>query len=260
MPMVRKGNSASDICGTSQLLGRETREWPAWKDRAHSWARSAQTFRLPLLSRHCHSQPFFGRNQVVVVVFPDIDLHPIDTAVEGIGLWAVIRRDGRRIVHTDIARFVRGKDHRLRHLDPPFADLVSVDIEGYVSTLPQSAAIVGKLYPCLMCAAGDIAGRLCEEVLHSTHVVAVLQLAFMRIEGPTSDAGALRHDDAPGPGVRHLDLGGDGERLVLCVDHRILGQAAHAAEEHLRIAMDQRRPARLLRDDALGAAVVQRQH
>ena len=44
------------------------------------------------------------------------------------------------------------------------------------------------------------------------------------------------------PDFGHLDLGGHRVRLVLDVEDRVLRQAAHAAEEDLRVALDQNRP------------------
>ena len=38
------------------------------------------------------------------------------------------------------------------------------------------------------------------------------------------------------------DLGGDGVRLVLDVDHRVLAQASHPPEQELRVAVDELRP------------------
>ena len=62
------------------------------------------------------------------------------------------------------------------------------------------------------------------------------------------------------PDCGHHDLGGHRVRLVLDVDDRAFGQPAHAAEQQLRVALDQLRPAGDVRVGALGKAIVQGQH
>ena len=96
--------------------------------------------------------------------------------------------------------------------------------------------------------------------MDAEQVVAVLELAALRVEAPAADVAALRDDHALGPRLRHLDLGGHRVGLVLDVDHRVLRQAAHAAEEELRIPLDQHRPAGEIRVQPFGDIVVQRQH
>ena len=49
-------------------------------------------------------------------------------------------------------------------------------------------------------------------------------------------------------------------RLVLDVEDAVLAEAAHAAEEQLRVALDELRPAGEVGVEALDAAVVERQH
>ena len=75
-----------------------------------------------------------------------------------------------------------------------------------------------------------------EEVLHADQVVAIFELAALRVEGPAADVAALRDDHALGAALRHLDLGRHRVRLVLDVEDGVLGQPAHAAEQDLRVA------------------------
>ena len=55
-------------------------------------------------------------------------------------------------------------------------------------------------------------------------------------------------------------FGGDCARFVLEIEHDVFGEPPHAAEEHLRFALDERRPARQIGVEAFDAAIVQRQH
>ena len=48
--------------------------------------------------------------------------------------------------------------------------------------------------------------------------------------------------------------------LVLDVEEAVLGEAAHAAEEQLRVSLHELRPADELGVEALDAAVVEREH
>ena len=72
-------------------------------------------------------------------------------------------------------------------------------------------------------------------------VVDELGLAVFDVERPTAEPAALGDDHAVGGAVGDVDFGGDGERLVLDVDDAVLRQAAHAGEQQLRVAPDQRR-------------------
>ena len=56
-----------------------------------------------------------------------------------------------------------------------------------------------------------------------------------------------------------MDLRGHGVRLVLGVEHHVLGQASHAGEEQLRVAADQLRPSGKVGVESLDPAVVERQ-
>ena len=97
-------------------------------------------------------------------------------------------------------------------------------------------------------------------MLHATPVVAVLELAVLGVQAPAADVRALGDDHALGALLRHHDLGGDGVRLVLEVQHAVLRQASHAAEEQLGLALDQHRPAGGVRVHLLDHPVVERQH
>ena len=98
------------------------------------------------------------------------------------------------------------------------------------------------------------------EVLEAAPVVAVLELAVLGIEAPAADVRALGDDHALGALFRHLDLGGDGVRLVLDAQDAVLRQAPHAAEEDLGLALDQYRPAGGVGIHLLHHPVVDRQH
>ena len=96
--------------------------------------------------------------------------------------------------------------------------------------------------------------------LDAEHVVDELGLAALRVEAPAAESAALRDDHALGALGGHLEIGGDGERLVLDADDAVLGQASHARKQQLPVALDQRRPAGQLGNEALDLPVVERQH
>jgi hypothetical protein len=70
----------------------------------------------------------------------------------------------------------------------------------------------------------------------------------------------LRSDDTVGPLVSDGHFGGDGVRLVLHVQHGVLGHPGHAAEEHLGGALGQFRTTGDFRVESLDPPIVQRQH
>ena len=97
-------------------------------------------------------------------------------------------------------------------------------------------------------------------LVDAEHVVDELGLAVLEVHGPATEAAALGDDHAVGAAVGDVDVGGDGERLVLDADDAVLRQPAHAGEEQLRVAADERRPSGHRRLEPLGGAVVQREH
>src|SRR6202023_2405289 len=154
-------------------------------------------------------------------------------SVESIAARAVVLRHGGAAVLADVAAVVGGEDHRLRHWDGPFADLLAVDIERDLSALAETAAGIGKLHAYLVLARRQCPRGFDVEVIHPRHVVAVFEFAVLRVEAPAADIRALGDDHALGPRRRDLDLGGDGVRLVFNVQDAVLGQAPHAAEKQL---------------------------
>src|SRR5271170_1353026 len=46
--------------------------------------------RAPLLLRHRDLEPLLGRDQVIVVVIAEVDLHPLYSAGEGVPAWPVV--------------------------------------------------------------------------------------------------------------------------------------------------------------------------
>src|SRR5205085_10412259 len=78
------------------------------------------------------------------------------------------------------------------------------------------------------------------ELLDAEHVVGEPHPALLDVEAPTSEATALRDDHALQTSRGRDNLGRDGEGLVLDADDTVLGEAAHAGEELLRLPPDER--------------------
>src|ERR1700720_3753013 len=94
---------------------------------------------IRLLPRHRNREAFLRRDQVVAIVFLQIDLDPVDLAAELIAAWAIVWRDRRAALLTDIAGFIAGEDHRYRHIDPTFAVLLAIHEERNGAALGQAA-------------------------------------------------------------------------------------------------------------------------
>src|SRR4029079_16836452 len=125
------------------------------------------------------------------------------------------------------------EEHRHGSLDTPLTRLLAVDIERDRAALAESSTVVVKLDAHLMRTGRNLLLALGVEALETEQVVAVLRPAVLDVEAPARKRAALRHDHALGTTLRHCERGGHGVRLVLDVDHRILGQPSHAAEEQL---------------------------
>ena len=102
----------------------------------------------------------------------------------------------------DVAGLVGGEGHRLGLLDPALADGLAVVVQRDVAALGQTAAVVGELHPHLVLARGNRLVGGDEVVLDAEEVVAVLQLALVRVQRPAADAAALGDDHAGGAGLR----------------------------------------------------------
>ena len=78
----------------------------------------------------------------------------------------------------------------------------------------------------------------------------MLELSSVRVEAPSSDAGAEGDDDASGARLGYLDLGRDDVRLVVDIQDDVLLKSMHATEQELRLALDQLR-LKLVRREAV---------
>src|SRR5207302_9816724 len=94
----------------------------------------------------------------------------------------------------------------VRAPDPPFADLLAINVQADGSPLTEATAVVGELHPHLVLACGQWRGCSDVVVQYADGVVAVLQLALMRVEAPAAHVAALGDNDAAGSRRRHLDL------------------------------------------------------
>ena len=68
-------------------------------------------------------------------------------------------------------------------------------------------------------------------VVHSRHIIAVFELAVLRIKAPAAGVPALGDDYTLGGRLWDLDLGGDGVGLVFDVKDAVLRQASHAGDK-----------------------------
>ena len=85
------------------------------------------------------------------------------------------------------------------------------------------------------------------EALQAEQVVAVGRTPVFRVQAPAGEGAALRDDHALGARLGHHDLRRDRVGLVLDVQEAVLAEAAHAAEEQLRVSLHELRPADELR-------------
>ena len=98
------------------------------------------------------------------------------------------------------------------------------------------------------------------ELLQAEEVVAVRRPPVLGVEAPAAERAALGDDHAVRrrPRARRSRAVTECD-LFLIDDDGVLGQPAHAAEEQLRVAADELRPAGEVGVEALEAAVVERQ-
>jgi len=196
-----------------------------------------------LLLRHRNLEPLFRRDQVVVIVLLQVDLHPVDLTTKLVIARAVIRRDRGALILADVAGLIGGENHRYRHVDAALAVLLAVYIERDRAPLRQAAAVVLELHTHLVLAGGDRLGAFGEGQFDAQEVVAMLELAVLGVQAPAIRAATLGDDDALGARFGNLEFSGHRIRLVLHNHDRVLGNAAHTAEQDLGIAFDELRPA-----------------
>ncbi len=88
----------------------------------------------------------------VVRVIRDRELHALDLAVEVVAHRAVVRRNRRARILTDIRAVIGGEDRRQRRLDVPLAYLLAVGVKRHLATLAETAASIGELHADLVLA------------------------------------------------------------------------------------------------------------
>src|SRR5688572_815625 len=82
-----------------------------------------------LLSRHRDLETFLRRDQVILIVFLEVDLHPVHLAAELVAPRSIVGGDGRPALLADVAGLVRRERHRDGLLDPALADRFTVHVE-----------------------------------------------------------------------------------------------------------------------------------
>jgi hypothetical protein len=96
-----------------------------------------------LLPGHGDADEFLRVDQVVVVVFAEVDLHEVDLAIELAGTAGVVGADGHAEVFADVSSFVGGEDQGLGGIDSSFAGLLAVVVERDVAAPAEATAVVG---------------------------------------------------------------------------------------------------------------------
>jgi hypothetical protein len=165
--------------------------------------------------------------------------YSLDAPVERIVARAVVLRHRRAGVLANVQAIVGREDDGERGFHASFAGLLPIDEEAHLSALAGAAAAIRELHAHLVVARWNGGRRLHVGALEATVVVTVFQLAGVGIQAPASDVRSLRDDHAFGAAFRHHDRRRHGVRLVLEVQHIVLEQVAHAAEQDLRLAFDQ---------------------
>src|SRR4029079_2190343 len=137
---------------------------------------------------------------------------------------------------------VRREDQRHGYLYAPLTHLIAVEVEGDGAALAGPAAVVSELHPHLVRSGRDRGVGLDLEALQAEQVVAVLRTSILRVQAPAPEGPALGEDHAIGACLGHGDLSCARRGLVLDAEEAALGEAAHAAEEQLRVSFHQLRP------------------
>ena len=135
----------------------------------------------------------------------------------------VVGADAGAGVAADVGGLVTGEHHRNGRVDATVADLVAVDVQGdgrrpwrdrrrrrRTPSAPGGRRAVRARSPSMV------------ERMSPERVVAVLRFAVLDVEAPAGERAALGDDHALGTAVGHGDVRGDGVRLVLDHEHRVL--------------------------------------
>src|SRR5688572_23921041 len=179
---------------------------------------------------------------MVVIVRALIELDPVYSTVESTGLRGIILGYRRAALVADVARFIGGEDHRLCRCNAATTNRFSIQEEGDISSFAESTAVIGKFHPYLVFARGKRRNGFGVESLESIQVVTVLESAVFGVQGPAAKFTALRYDDTVWIAVWKNHFGSHRMGFVLQVEHGVLTEPAHAAEEQLRAALNERGP------------------
>jgi len=98
----------------------------------------------------------------VLRIVAEVDLYPVDSAVEVRVGSAVVVADRRAPVATDVGLLVQRKDHWLGPVNASITRLPAVDVKGNSAALGQTASVLIEFHPHLVLAgryrllAGDL--------------------------------------------------------------------------------------------------------
>ena len=94
-----------------------------------------------LPSHHCADRVLRLDHVIRILrVVGDRELHALDLAVEMVANRTVVRRNRGARILTHIGAVVGGEDRRQRRVNPPFADLFAVGVEGRPATFASPSA------------------------------------------------------------------------------------------------------------------------
>src|SRR3954449_4779125 len=104
------------------------------------------TARVALLAAHRDSPLVGGGDEVVVVVWADVELDPGDGAGESARLGCVVVADGGCCIGAEVAGLVGGEDHRDGGGEPASSLLVAVEVQRNVAAATEPSSVVGELH------------------------------------------------------------------------------------------------------------------
>ena len=99
---------------------------------------------------------------MIVIIHPQVDLDPVDCAVELVAAWAVIRRDRRAFVFADVAGLIAGVRSSVSSCRGGLRRPSCRPQTARRCPLGQAASVILELHAYLVFAGGDRLGTFDE--------------------------------------------------------------------------------------------------